>query len=198
MQFGISKRSLYGSNSCGDDAFTYEDDERVLMAVVDGLGHGKRAAESARIAIQKLNDIALLPIEDIMLHLHSALKPTVGAAVTVAILHKSSYKLEVCGVGNVQLQLVTVDKLYRFDGTPGILGVYRNHCRSQFFQYHPGDIIVIYTDGIKSSYSAVNLHYILHPNPARIASNIMHHFHRGTDDALVLVALEPPSLPQTP
>ncbi len=198
MQFGISKRSLYGSSSCGDDAFTYEDDERALMAVVDGLGHGRRAAESARVAMQELNDIALFPIEDIIQRLHNALKPTVGAALTVAILHKSSYKLEVCGIGNVQMQLATADKLYRFDGAPGILGVYRNQCRPRFFQYHPGDIIVIYTDGIKSSYSAAKLHYILHPNPRRIASNIMQQYRRGTDDALVLVALETPSLPQTP
>lgn len=192
MQFGLAKKSLYGTNWCGDDAFTFDDKERAVMAVIDGLGHSQKAAAAAQAGIVRLQDHVYLPLVDMMRTVESAMQDTIGGAVAIAIVHKPRGQIEVCGVGSVQLQLATSDKLYRFDSTPGIAGHQSNHYQPQILPYRQGDIIVMYSDGISSSFSAKELIRILHPNPQRLARQILSRYQRGTDDALVLVGWEPP------
>lgn len=190
MRFGVARRSFHHNPWCGDEAFTYEDDERVVMAVVDGLGHSKRAAHAAQVAVARLGECVPLPLEAMLRSVEEVLADTVGAALTIAVIHKARACLEACGIGNVELQLATQARVFHFAGEPGIAGAGQARFRPASFDYRPGDIVVIYSDGIRSTFSAQSLIHILHPDPVRIARRILAEYARSNDDALVLVGCD--------
>jgi len=190
MRFGVARRSFYHNPWCGDEAFTYEDDARIVMAVVDGLGHSQRAAHAAQVAVTRLGECVALSLEQMLRSVDELLADTVGAAVTIAVVHKARACLEACGIGNVELQLATQARVFHFVGEPGIAGAGQARFRPASFDYRPGDIVVIYSDGIRSAFSAQGLIHILHPDPVRIARRILVEHARPDDDALVLVGCE--------
>jgi len=74
----------------------------VVLAVIDGLGHGPDAAQASRKAIEVLT---LMPLQtnvlEAMQEIHQELRGTRGAAGTLCIIR--GLKLEICAVGNVAL-----------------------------------------------------------------------------------------------
>ncbi len=62
----------------------------VLVAVVDGLGHGPDAAEAARIAVAVLQDAAGQPATSLVERCHAALRRTRGVVLSVASLDAGS------------------------------------------------------------------------------------------------------------
>jgi len=190
MRFGVAVPSFHHNPWCGDDSFTYEDGERAIMAVVDGLGHSQKAAHAARVAVARLGECTALSLEEMLCSVEDALKDTVGGALGIAVLYRGRASLQVCGIGNIALQLATPARLYRFVGQPGIAGERQTPFRPISFPYQPGDVVVMYSDGIRSAFSAHDLVHILRPDPARIARRILNGYARPHDDALVLVGCE--------
>ena len=190
MRFGVARKSFHNNPWCGDDAFTHEDNGRVIMAVVDGLGHSQRAARAARLAVARLGECTDLSLKRMLRSMERALKDTVGGALGIAVIHKERAILETCGIGNIELQLATQARLFRFVGEPGTAGVGQNPFKPVSFPYQPGDVVVMYSDGIRSAFSARDLIHILHPDPHRIAQRILNEYARPSDDALVLVGCE--------
>ncbi len=190
IRFGVAKRSFPGNPWCGDAAFTHEDDARVIMAVMDGLGHSQKAAHAAQLAVARLGECMALPLQDMLRSVEDALRDTVGGALGIAVIHKERAILETCGVGNIGLQLSTRARLFRFSGEPGIMGEREGRFRPVSFSYQAGDVVVMYSDGIRSAYSARDLVHILYPDPGRISKRILDEYARPDDDALVLVGCE--------
>lgn len=190
MRFGMARRSYRHNPWCGDDAFTYQDEARILLAVVDGLGHHLRAAHAAEAAVTRLAECAHLPAPEMLHAVKEALADTVGAALTLAIIDRARGRLQACGVGNVELHLVTPRRVFRFVGEPGIVGEGVTPCRTELFAYRPGDLVILFSDGVRSAFGAGGLRDIRRPDPQRIANRILQEYARPSDDALVLVGWE--------
>jgi len=190
MRFGVARRSYRHNPWCGDDAFTYQDEARILLAVVDGLGHHLRAAHAAEAAVACLAGCVLLPAPEILRAAEEALADTVGAALTLAVIDRARGRLQACGLGNVELQLVTPDRVFRFVGEPGIVGAGGTACRTETFAYRPGDLVILFSDGIRSAFTGGELIHIRRPDPQRIAQRILQEYARPSDDAVALVGWE--------
>src|SRR5687767_12705828 len=72
--------------------------EGALIATIDGLGHGHRAALAARAAAALLEGRAREPLGDLMRHCHENLRKTRGVVMSVAIFAAESKSLTWCGV----------------------------------------------------------------------------------------------------
>ncbi|WP_284433187.1 SpoIIE family protein phosphatase [Streptomyces sp. TUS-ST3] len=97
---------------------------RVTLMLVDGLGHGKKAADASTAAVAELRRCADLPPAEILKHLHAALRTTRGAAVGVAQLDEDTDRLSFAGVGNIGARLRT-DGVWRpLISHPGIVGAH--------------------------------------------------------------------------
>src|SRR5262252_7016782 len=101
IQWAMATRPLHGSPVCGDQAVVAELPHQVLVAVVDGLGHGAAAAEAAATAVSVLEHHAHEAIAVLVERCHAALVRTRGAALTVAALSLQHETLTWLGVGNV-------------------------------------------------------------------------------------------------
>lgn len=166
----------------GDAVFVKVSAGVTLFAVVDGLGHGKGAAEASQCALALLEsidpEIAIEPLVDAV---DRALQPTRGAAAMLCRYERGM--IRACGVGNVEMRVIG-------DGlpivlTPGILG--RGITRPRFFggNLKSGSRLLVFTDGISGRFTADDFKSI---DRRKLCEHMMSKYRRGRDDASVLVA----------
>src|SRR6266404_4238309 len=102
---GAASRALPGQDVCGDLHLVKPVRDSVLLAVVDGLGHGNEAIAAARAARAALENHADEPLGELVRHCHEELVRTRGVVMTVATLSPSPGHLTWLGVGNVEAAL---------------------------------------------------------------------------------------------
>lgn len=171
-----------GERECGDAVVVRPTDDGVMIAVIDALGHGERAAAVARDAMVALGDVALdRGVAHVIDDLHRRLAGGRGAAGLVAILR--GRRLEVCGVGNVDLRIRGAKIPVAL--TPGVLGGTMNRQRVFSGDLSPGVRVVMFSDGISAR---LDLDAVADLDPRAACHALMGSHRRAHDDATVLVA----------
>lgn len=189
LEYGLAARDKPGERVSGDLSTVREDAEGVLIAVVDGLGHGPEAARASAVAVAALGSWQGQPVSRLMEQCHEALAGTRGAVIALAALDARQQTLSWLCVGNVEGRLI------RRAGDGG------RETRSLLMQsgigghrlpkLHPttvtiqaGDIIAIATDGIRSEFETE-----IRPelSPQQAADRVLARCAKATDDALILV-----------
>lgn len=189
IEWGFSSIPLKGQDVSGDSYLIKPFPNGILMAVVDGLGHGNEAAAASKIAVSTLDAYAHEPVIPLVRRCHEALKGTRGVVMSFAKLNSPEKMMAWLGVGNIEVLLL------RADGKPkisrerlllrgGTLGYQLPPLRESVIPFIPGDTLIFVTDGIRGSFEEG-----IKPGdmPQQIADSIMAQFNKGTDDALVLV-----------
>jgi len=163
--------------------------DRVLVAVVDGLGHGMKAAISSWRAILSLErNIGKSVIELINKTHRELLKIGGKVAMTVAYIDLSANVITWAGIGNVD------GVIYRADqhASPykevliqrhGVVGYKIPNPHVYSLPLNPQDTIIFSTDGIARLRNGL---YLTSPTQ-EIADHILAEYGKDTDDALVLV-----------
>lgn len=182
MEFSQISVPMVGETANGDRAVVRtEDGGAVLLAVIDGLGHGPGAAAASRLAAECLESISLdTPLADVMEIAHRKMAGSRGAAATVCMI--KNRQLEACAVGNVELR---TDIRLPFVFSAGILGsqVRRFHvCRASLVSRAR---LVLFSDGISSRTPIDDMRKL---PPRVVCETIMNKYRRKEDDATVLVA----------
>ena len=185
VRFGVAGRPLEADS--GDAFVVAPFDAGVLIAVLDGLGHGSRAAFAARTAQQALLERPGDPVERLLSACHDALRRTRGAVVSLAAVDRAG-GLTWAGVGDVEAAIVrrrSSQPARVLAAAGGILGHSLPEIRPDSETLAPGDVLVFATDGIKPG-----SFQLAEPGaaPRANADRILAEGWTGRDDALVLVA----------
>jgi serine/threonine protein phosphatase PrpC len=161
-----------------------------LVAVLDGVGHGKEAAQASRSAIATLQQLEGESPIALLQRCHQQLRSTRGVVMSLASFNAGDNTMTWLGVGNVEGVLLH-RQFHALPGQeslllrPGVLGDYLPRLSASVLPVSSGDILIFATDGIRPGF-AVNTN--LHDSPQQIADRILAQYGQGTDDALVLVA----------
>lgn len=145
------------------DAFWYVECGALLWAlVVDGLGHGVQAAEPARLAVacvsrevQRLSGTHFDPatsMHDMVVRTDECLRGTRGAALGLALLDAERGEGHFVGVGNVEMRVCGPRAPVRPVCTPGIVGARLTRVRVERFDYVPGHVVILHSDGVSSRF----------------------------------------------
>jgi negative regulator of sigma-B (phosphoserine phosphatase) len=190
IEWGVAARAFPGEARSGDAHVIEPFPGGVLVAVVDGLGHGSEAADAAGAATDILVRNAHETPIALVRRCHEGLLGTRGVVMSLASFAGSNHTMSWLGVGNVDASLIRGGP-----GSPimretliqrgGVVGFRLPPLRPSVISVGPGDTLVLATDGIEG-YS-LDAHRLTGP-PARVAKEIVAGFARDTDDALVLVA----------
>jgi hypothetical protein len=170
------------------------------VAVVDGLGHGEKAAWAARLAVTALKETAAVPVGTLMQQCHQRLRQSRGVVMSLASFDTRQHTMTWLGVGNVEgvlLRAAPAAKPARetlcLQG--GVVGYRLPTLREVTLPVSAGDTLILVTDGIRSGFVKEqhqgNGRPSSSPQPAsaqQLADQILDNYGRTTDDALVLVA----------
>ncbi len=189
LESGVAFRPLAGQDVSGDKYLIAPSPAGVLVAVLDGLGHGGEAAKAAEIGIATLEQNVDQPLPSLVEICHRALRKTRGVVMSLASFDFLEWSMSWLGVGNVAGVLLRAAG----DATParedliarsGVVGYQVPGLRVTALPVMEGDLLAFVTDGISEAFSQV-----LSPAvpPQENAERILALCGKKTDDALVLV-----------
>ena len=160
----------------------------VLVAAIDGLGHGGEAARAAREAGEVVRDTASEDLILLIERCHDALRDTRGAVIGLAFMSHLTRTVTWLGMGNVEGLVLSADpsalrpKGYLTLGS-GILGHELPSVKTAALNVRPGDVLILATDGIEAAF-ADSLD--ISGSAQDISERILAVHGKPIDDALVL------------
>ena len=154
----------------------------LLLAVIDGLGHGPNAAKPSQLAVNWLQTAALeQPLSVMMQALHTLLRDTRGAAATLCVIRGDV--LEGCAVGNVQFSCMngSVGMVL----SSGVLGQRMPKLRVCEAVLKPGMRIAVFSDGISTKFRLDESRQL---RPQQACALAIERHRKKEDDATILIA----------
>ena len=191
ISYGIATRTRQGETVTGDRYVIRQHPSGVLLAVIDGLGHGADAASAADSAAQVLSTHPSTDVVDLLKACHDRLRSSRGVVMTVVSITPAAHIITAIGVGNVQGMIVR-----HGDGEAaperdfvvlrgGVVGHLMPALRQSVMQVSAGDLVVLATDGVGIEFMTEER---FSQPPQVIADRMLSRYAVPTDDALVLVA----------
>lgn len=186
-EYGVAKFVLPGESESGDQHLVCCNESGVLIAAIDGIGHGGEAASAARAAIAVLRNGVGDPIISLVTACHEKLRTTRGVVLSLASVDVRHGLMTWLGVGNVQGVLVRNGNKSNSQETlllrGGVVGDHLPQLQAAVLPVTPGDLLVFATDGVRADFVRTLSSM---ENPQRAAERIMKNFCSQSDDALVL------------
>jgi hypothetical protein len=189
VEYGVAKFVLPGQGESGDHHLVCCNQSGILIAAIDGIGHGEEAANAAKAAVSILRAGADEPVISLVQRCHEELRCTRGVVLSLASIDPKRGMMTWAGVGNVQGALMragaqkgAVQEVLLLRG--GVVGSQLPALQAAVLPVAKGDTLVFVTDGIRGEF-AEGLSAL--EAPQRAADRILERHCRGNDDALALV-----------
>jgi serine phosphatase RsbU (regulator of sigma subunit) len=192
VDWGVATYTVPGQTLSGDRHVVCPYPNGVLIAAVDGVGHGQEAAAAAEQAatilterIQESDSVIALFKE-----CHAQLSETRGVVMSLAMINAQDGAMTWMGVGNVECMVVRASSSAGPRIEPlllrgGVVGSQLPSLYASIVPIQPGDTLILATDGVRNDF-AHGLNVL--DEPQQIAERVLTQHRKGSDDALVLVA----------
>lgn len=190
IKYDVISEPLHGQIVCGDQYLIKECDDTILLAVIDGLGHGEEAYFAAKMTIKTLEEHCSEPLEALVILCNQSLLNMRGVAMTIGKIDLNN-TFHYVGIGNISGLCWKRDENFRLIQQSlltynGIVGAHLpSSLQIQKINLSSGDVIILTTDGIKNKFEDETPTLIL---TEEIAKNIFNNYGSESDDKLVLVA----------
>lgn len=185
ITWGAVCRAKQGQSISGDVYVVQEYAEgQALISIIDGLGGGIEAERAARLAANLLEQYPELPLQELIRRSHTALHSTRGAVIGILRLEHVGNHATYVGIGNIGVQVYSRQSIKPISKN-GILGFRMPSLLELRYVYDPGDIFVLYSDGVSSSFSQ-DTKIDIKQAPQRMAEQILTTYGKYTDDATVV------------
>jgi negative regulator of sigma-B (phosphoserine phosphatase) len=189
LECGVAGRAFPGFSESGDRYVFQRTGEGALVAVVDGLGHGDEAAAAALEACATLELNAEENVISLIKRCHLGLNGMRGVVVSLASFNFRDALMTWIGVGNVQGMLLRQDTTSGGDESlllrPGVVGNHLPPLQASVLPVFAGDSLIFATDGVQPDFGRFQ---VRSQAPRKAAENVLAHFAKVNDDALILIA----------
>ncbi len=188
IEWSVASQALPGLTVSGDLHVVAPTPDGVLLAVVDGLGHGEEASAAARIAVDVIEQHARKPVAAIVQHCHAALQRSRGVVMTIITVNVLDDTATALGIGNVETVIVRASPQARSRCESvllrcGVVGYQLPTLQTSVLPLDAGDVIVFATDGVREDFTDL---VTTGETSAQLVGKILAQKFRGTDDGLVL------------
>lgn len=188
VEWGVATRCRCGEATNGDLGVVAFLPGGVLVAAIDGLGHGGEAAHAAGKAGAVVRERPSQDLVRLAERCHRALRDTRGAAISLAFVSSPESTMTWLGVGNVEGRVLSGDpSAVRPKGSlalgSGVPGHELPSLRTATLDVRPGDVLVLATDGIEAAFGDS---LDISGSTDAISERILAAHWKSTDDALVV------------
>lgn len=186
LQIGAFSRCKPGELLNGDAyVIIHLSPSKSIIAIIDGLGHGKDAHLAANLIKEQIFLKTNLRIDELASYLHQSARGTRGAVIGLAFIDTEASKLQFVGIGNIEGFINTSSGKKSLLSFGGILGHNIRTPRIFDFGFTKGDSLCMYSDGLNSRWNATDIDWKEHPQ--KIADLLVNQYSRINDDATVLI-----------
>ncbi|HEV3383528.1 MAG TPA: SpoIIE family protein phosphatase, partial [Gemmata sp.] len=158
IEWSVAQRVLPGQAQSGDLFVVKQTRSRVLVAVIDGLGHGEEAAHASQLAAGILRGYDSSSLISLVRSCHEKLQGTRGAVLSLAEFNGDENTMTWLGVGNVEGVLLHRDNHVASSQESlllrgGVLGDHPPRLGASILSVTKGDTLILATDGIRSGFA---------------------------------------------
>lgn len=187
MEVGVVCQPKPGEEQCGDDwAFVWQQNRSMLL-VADGLGHGPDAHKAAKVAVDVVQRRAARDPASVLDDIHAESRATRGAAVSICAIEYDTGVCRFAGIGNVSCAVVSGERSRSFASHPGIIGHSVRKIQEFSAPWPAGGVLVMHSDGLATQWSVSAYAGLQTRHPGLIAAVLYRDFVRGRDDVTVVV-----------
>jgi anti-sigma regulatory factor (Ser/Thr protein kinase) len=191
LDIGAVSVSMPGEEICGDAWAWRLRQDRLAVLVADGLGHGLGAHDAARQAVLTFDAEPEATPPAMMDLVHTALRPTRGAAVAMLAVDLERGVARYSGLGNIAGAILRADgSRQSLVSQNGIAG----HAASRFQEFSypvpPRSVVVLHSDGLGTHWNVGSYPGLLTRHPSLIAGVLYRDASRRRDDVTVVVVRE--------
>ncbi len=122
FDIGIVSRPKPGEDVNGDSFVIKQGNGQSLVAVIDGVGHGRLAHQAAQAARHYIENHSELPFLDIFRGVDRACRSSRGVVMALASFDWDSMKLTFASVGNIEVKVLGAQEKFKFIVRRGIVG----------------------------------------------------------------------------
>jgi anti-sigma regulatory factor (Ser/Thr protein kinase) len=187
-RIGVWSRPHPRETANGDAYFVRRRGPQMLLAVIDGLGHGPGAEAASGAAREVLAAWQGEPLEDLFARAHERLRPTRGAVMGACLLDTRRGAFYYAGVGNVEARVFGTPQPARPISTNGTLGARFGNVKVWSYPWAAGATVVLASDGVSATWDIGDYPGLLARSPQLLAGVLLRDYGRDSDDATVLVA----------
>lgn len=185
--WGAVSVPMRGERVCGDAWSVSNEAIGRTLLIADGLGHGPDAAEAAVEAVRLFKRFGGHHVPTLLDHVHSGLRSTRGAAVSIARFDAAAKKIIFSGIGNVAGVLAMNGQLRRMVSMAGTAGHVARKIQAFDYPFERG-LVILHSDGLQTSWTLERYSGLEAFHPTLIAGVLYRDLSRHRDDATVLVA----------
>lgn len=189
LDVAVANWTHAGEGECGDLYLVQPTAEGLLVAVVDGIGHGGEAAKVAQLTISILKRHAQESVNEMIKQCHAGLRSTRGAVAALALFNTRTHTMTWTGVGNIEGKLFTKTAS---TGPLTLLSASGTLGKGDGIDVHPsklsivaGDTLILASDGVRSDFY---LNLDITQSPRELADRILERSAMRKDDAMIVVA----------
>lgn len=143
-------RCCIGETVSGDEVVVMKGEDFMLIAVIDGLGHGPEASEVAIRIKAYIEEHYNTEINELIHQAHKHFLGSRGAVVGLAKIYNNG-QAEFLAVGNIRARVIGEKERVELVSTDGALGVrMRNSLFLQRVKLQKGDRFIMFSDGISN------------------------------------------------
>jgi anti-sigma regulatory factor (Ser/Thr protein kinase) len=176
-----------GERACGDGWMIHRTPQKMVVLLVDGIGHGLGAAAAAFEAINAFKLCAELGPGEILPRLHDALRKTRGAVAAVAEIRPSENVVIYSGVGNIAASVIEFKGSRSLVSHNGTLGSAAPKIQEFRTEWSRTSTLVMHSDGLQTRWDLSAYAGLASRHPALIGGALLRDFRRHRDDASVVV-----------
>jgi anti-sigma regulatory factor (Ser/Thr protein kinase) len=176
-----------GETVAGDAWEVQGGNERTVVMLADGLGHGPLAAAAAQAAVDVFRAHADEPASEILNRAHLALRATRGAAVAIAEVDVAAGELQFAGIGNIAAVIVADGGSRQLASMNGTVGLEARTVRTFTYPWTARSTLVMASDGLTTRWSPSEYPGLFGGEPTLSAGALYRDHSRRRDDVTVVV-----------
>lgn len=181
--------AMPGQLVCGDGTEVRFLEDKVMLFVGDGLGHGPNAKDAVDKSIKVFNSSTSCDPAEMIREMNVEVKKSRGLVGTVAIADLQKKKWEICGIGNIYSRMQKGLEFRNYISHNGIISVnIPARLENTVWDMEKFQLIILCSDGIKTRWDLNKYPSILKFDPMIIAAAIYKDHARHTDDMTVFIA----------
>ena len=180
-------RPCFGERLSGDVALAVEVEGRLMIILIDVLGHGAEAYELAKPMADYAKDCPSAQPTTMLSNLHERFKGSRGSVAGCAILNPNSGEVAYVGVGNPCFRIFGKSRSLLLPASAGTIGSKIGKLKVHHAKMQPKDVLIACSDGVSERFGIPDYPQLLSHGVWAVARNVVRRFGKEYDDATCLV-----------